>query len=68
MQAAIASWLILSLRRPCWQNEFKMKMDCPGVESEDLNIECEGNVLRVRRVLRRAASYGTTAATLLLRR
>jgi len=25
-------------------------MDCPGVDAECVNIECEGNVLRVRRV------------------
>lgn len=30
------------------QNEFKLLLDCPGVDAEGLNIECEGNVLRVR--------------------
>jgi hypothetical protein len=36
------------------QNEFKLLLDCPGVDAEGLNIECEGNVLRVRRVSSRA--------------
>jgi HSP20 family molecular chaperone IbpA len=31
------------------QDNFKMAVDVPGVESDKLNIEAEGNVLRIRR-------------------
>jgi hypothetical protein len=42
------------------QDNFKMAVDVPGVESDKLNIEAEGNVLRIRRafcVLRCVSAY-----------
>jgi hypothetical protein len=35
------------------QNVFKMTVDVPGVDADKLNIECEGNVLRLRCARRR---------------
>ena len=47
----LALTLALTLRSRGAQNEFVLLMDIPGVKQDDINLEIDGQVVRVRRVL-----------------